>query len=594
MAVLFGAIFIFLVLFTAVTGRYEKDFIKTLPVKEHPLIFLYPFILFMSAEIEHILEKSRGRLTGDINKSKDTKKIMADSMEIAPGNNKLKEDKSLKEYKSLKEDKSQKEYKSLKGDKSLKKEKNQKGDKNQKVDINQKKSSNQKKGINPINKEKRFLKLQELSYEETVKDNLKGIYIGNDLVSTLKIYHLRKWSLALFLFLVFDALAFFGAFKAADSNYLFSGKYLGRPAANEEDINISLTAILKDISGKIFHKEIDVQVSKKKYSAKEAEEEFAKGIKYLDEVTLGNNASADQIYTSLLFKEKIPESHVKVSWTSSDTKLLEDNGTIHNEELKEKTLIQVTAILTLEDRSASYSRVYVICPRIFTEEELALQELEIELKTADEDYIEEPKLTLPKELKQYKITWLEKRDSEGLKLFLLGVAAAFFSIPLTNMEVSSKAEKRKKELLMDYPELINKFMMLINAGMSVSNAWKKLAADYKKKGGDKRYAYEELALTVKELQMGIAESEAYEEFGRRVKLIPYLRFAALLSQNIQKGSPDFISKLEDEALKAFEERKERAKKAGEEAGTKLLMPMMVMLVLVIIIILIPAMSSFQL
>ncbi len=581
MAALFGVIFIFFVLLTVVTRRYENDFIKTLPVKEHPLIFLYPFILFISTEIEHILEKSRGRVTGDINIREDTKKIMPERMDIVQGNNKLKKDKSQKEDKGQKVDKSQKENKSLKGDK------------NQKVDINQKKSGNQKNGIYPI-KEKRFLNLQEFSYEETVKENLKGIYIGNDLVSTLKIYHLKKWSIALFLFLAFDTFAFFGAVKEADSNYLIGGKYLGRPAANDENIIISLTAMLKDISGKIFHKEIDVQVSKRKYSAKEVEEEFDKAIKYLDEVTLGSNTSADLIYTSLIFKEKIPDSHVKVSWTSSDTKLLEDNGKIHNEELKEKTLIQVTAILTLEDRSTSYSRAYVICPRILTEEELALQELEIELKTADEDYIDELKLTLPKELKKYKITWLEKRGSEGLKLFLLGVAAAFLSIPLTNMEVTSKAEKRKKELIMDYPELINKFMMLINAGMSVSNAWKKLAADYKRKGGTKRYAYEELALTAKELQMGISESKAYEEFGRRVKLIPYLRFAALLSQNIQKGSPDFISKLEDEALKAFEERKERAKKAGEEAGTKLLMPMMVMLVLVIIIILVPAMSSFQL
>ncbi|MDF2871637.1 MAG: hypothetical protein K0R05_3212 [Anaerocolumna sp.] len=570
MEVVFGVVFAIFMLLTAVTRRYEKDFIKALPAKEHPLIFLYPFILFVTTETERIIEKSRWGFKGDINKREDTKKLTLGKADVS-GNNKLKENKQHQ-----KEDKYQKK------------------DEHQKEENHQKKDNNQKKDKKQKDKEKRFINLHELSYEETVKENLKGIYIGNDLASTLKIYHLKKWSLALFLFLVFDAFAFFGAIKEADSHYLIGGKYLNRPAAREEDIDISLTAVFKDISGKIFHKELDVPVSKKSYSAKEAEEEFDNAIKYLDEITLGNNTSADQIYTSLVLKEKIPDSHVKVSWSSSDTKLLEDTGIVHNEELKEQKLIQVTAILTLEDRSATYSRAYVICPKIFTEEELAIQELELELKTADKDKLEEPKLTLPEELKKYKITWLEKKDSEGLKLFLLGVAAAFLSIPLTHMEVSSKAEKRKKELLMDYPELINKFMMLINAGMSVSNAWKKLAVDYKKKGGTIRYAYEELALTAKELQMGISESKAYEEFGRRVKLIPYLRFAALLSQNIQKGSPDFISKLEDEALKAFEERKERAKKAGEEAGTKLLMPMMVMLVLVIIIILIPAMSSFQL
>ena len=51
--------------------------------------------------------------------------------------------------------------------------------------------------------------------------------------------------------------------------------------------------------------------------------------------------------------------------------------------------------------------------------------------------------------------------------------------------------------------------------------------------------------------------------------------------------------LEQETENALEERKALAKKLGEEAGTKLLLPMMLMLGIVIAIIMVPAVLSFN-
>ena len=48
-----------------------------------------------------------------------------------------------------------------------------------------------------------------------------------------------------------------------------------------------------------------------------------------------------------------------------------------------------------------------------------------------------------------------------------------------------------------------------------------------------------------------------------------------------------------EAADAFEERKNLAKKYGEEAGTKLLLPMMIMFGIVVAVIMVPAMMSMQ-
>jgi hypothetical protein len=50
--------------------------------------------------------------------------------------------------------------------------------------------------------------------------------------------------------------------------------------------------------------------------------------------------------------------------------------------------------------------------------------------------------------------------------------------------------------------------------------------------------------------------------------------------------------LAQEADMALEERLSRARRLGEEAGTKLLFPMMLMLVVVMVLILLPAISGF--
>jgi hypothetical protein len=132
--------------------------------------------------------------------------------------------------------------------------------------------------------------------------------------------------------------------------------------------------------------------------------------------------------------------------------------------------------------------------------------------------------------------------------------------------------------------------------MTLRQAWNKISEDYaskaSQKGFPRQYAYEEMLATDRELKLGIPESTAYEQYGRRTGLISYIKFSSLISQNLKKGTKGFTDLLMREAIEAFEERKETAKRLGEEAGTKLLIPMMIMLVIVFLIIMIPAFSAF--
>lgn len=68
----------------------------------------------------------------------------------------------------------------------------------------------------------------------------------------------------------------------------------------------------------------------------------------------------------------------------------------------------------------------------------------------------------------------------------------------------------------------------------------------------------------------------------------YTRFMSILIQSIKNGNKELKNILTMEVQDALYERKQRAKKLGEEAATKLVLPLMMMLSVVMIIIMVPA------
>lgn len=102
-----------------------------------------------------------------------------------------------------------------------------------------------------------------------------------------------------------------------------------------------------------------------------------------------------------------------------------------------------------------------------------------------------------------------------------------------------------------------------------------------------------MLVTNYEIQDGESERRAYQKFGERTGLSCYHRLVRILIQNLQTGNRGLCELLGQEATVALEERKALAKKLGEEAGTKMLLPLIMMLGIVIAIIMVPAMQSFS-
>ncbi len=201
---------------------------------------------------------------------------------------------------------------------------------------------------------------------------------------------------------------------------------------------------------------------------------------------------------------------------------------------------------------------------------------------------------LPDTLDGKKLAWSRPYDTQGAMLATLCLAAALGIWTTADKEKQRLLQKRRAQMELDYPGLVMKLSLLLEAGLPTSRAFQRTALDYKKYRlpGKERHAYEEMLAACREMENGVSEGEAYYRFGRRCGQIHYKTLATLLVQNVKKGSQGLLQALEREAQQAWEDRKRRARIAGETAATRLLVPMVLMLVVVLAIVMIPAFFAF--
>lgn len=165
---------------------------------------------------------------------------------------------------------------------------------------------------------------------------------------------------------------------------------------------------------------------------------------------------------------------------------------------------------------------------------------------------------------------------------------ALLVIAASVKDEKSRERKRIESITKEYPVVIMKLVMYLCAGMTVRNAWSRIVKKALSEHKEINPIYREMELTDREINTGVSEAIAYERFGERIGEEHIVRFTALLSQNIKKGSTNLSKLLYEESGKAFEIKKQRAVKKGEEAGTLLLVPMIMLLAVVMLLIMVPA------
>ena len=431
-----------------------------------------------------------------------------------------------------------------------------------------------------------FWKKAGQSKDEQLKKEFRLFYTGTqaELEALVDEYRKRQISILL-VFLILAVLLLLAAAMAGDRESDSITVWRNSYGEGQKEESLMLE------SGEA----ITFTVEEREYSEEELEQVFADGFTWIRENMLLENASAGEVYTDLNFMTEVPGG-LTAEWLSEEPEILSSEGEVCNEDWEEgqSCMVQVQLLLSYKEQiQTQYLNFYIGTPS-YTAEEKLIRKIQKTIEIEEEQTRENDHFVIPGEIAGVSLK--ETGTNRMYGLFLLFAALFLFSFSYGSNRMKEKGKERKKQLEEDYPLLINKLVLYLGAGINLKNSFQQIAVEYLEdlENGrmKKRYAYEELVVMLGEMQAGTGELSAYEAFGKRIGMNSYSKLLSLLIQNRQKGNDGLLKALKTEEANAFFLRIDQAKRAGEEAGTKLLFPMLCMLLIVMVIVMAPALMQF--
>lgn len=378
---------------------------------------------------------------------------------------------------------------------------------------------------------------------------------------------------------------------------------LARAPENGESRSQDVTAT---INGQ--KEELTIDIAPQEYSREEREALFKKVKSYIDEELPGQNKDLDNVKYPLNFVRGYPGENVAIQWSCDDYSLIGEDGTLGD--LSDTVLpaeTAVTAVITYSSYKEEYRKNIIITEYMRDQQEVLRDRLMNAIRQADQATKTTPFLKLPETAEGTPVTW-SLPDSSLLPLILLLFAGLTAIIPVRRSEdLKKEIRERHDKLERSYPVFVHRMVLMLSAGMTVRRSWEILLADLKAHSGSRNaasvspasavlrrsgdtvdYLAREMHFSWLQMRSGISEIRVYREFGARIGQPAYEQFSQLLVQIIRKGRGGIGDMMLREAENAQRARRDTAKKLGETAETKLLLPMIILLTVVILIVMAPA------
>lgn len=369
----------------------------------------------------------------------------------------------------------------------------------------------------------------------------------------------------------------------AESSSIYDGRWVTRPKTGEGEALLE-TTVTRLQTGEALP--VTIGIDEVKLTGEAMDRLYEEAYEYVEKAVLGKNESANCVTSELNFVTSVPGTVMKVEWVDRCAEYIHSDGSIKKESITEPTVAELMVKLTYFDEERYRLFSVYLCPPESDEDFVKAAALAVEQRNRESP--ESETVELPETVEGESVAWKQKGTGTALAIAVIGTVAAAAIVPAMDAEKAKKQKKREEELLRDYPDIVSKLTLLLEAGMTVRGAFEKICTEAKSDSE----AYKEMKITQGEIRMGNSEAGAYERFGTRIGLLPYKRLGTILSRNLRRGNRDMLPLLELEAKEAFAMRKERVRLKGEEAGTKLLIPMVGMMCIVIAVVVVPAFASF--
>ena len=367
----------------------------------------------------------------------------------------------------------------------------------------------------------------------------------------------------------------------------------------------------------------DVRLDARSYTRSQVNALLKKAADKLEKGLPGENKTLDEVRLPLSLPTSFENGAVSAEYYITPGGMVEEDGSICGEPDPEGTLVSISVTLTCQDKTSTYECAACIFPPHLTPEEQFRENIKDAVEQARSSDPSDSKVRLPDSVDGRTLRWSYPKDSSLtlIILFMLILPVAYWAHE--DSKIHDAAKERMTQLELDYSQILWKLTMLLSAGLTIRGAFTKIADQYvaehaaqgsgigehspkssgqtgrktakksqkSQKSAARRYVYEEMILTLREMRSGVPEASAYENFGRRCGLPSYIKLGSLLSQNLKKGSKGLTALLEHEAVLSMDQHKMAVRKLGERASVKMLLPMILMFGVVLIILMVPAFLS---
>ncbi len=422
-----------------------------------------------------------------------------------------------------------------------------------------------------------------------VRNDMERLHPGEDLDKLCKEYYVNKLAKSMAIILAGCMLAVILMLRAAGERKIEENKL------RREDVlgDAQKVAVETVIEGQA--ERFEIMMSPQQMTDEAAESCFQEFVRKLPELIVGENPSVEEVCTNLTLTESYEGFPFLVEWRSDVPDCVSSAGIVVPGE--DERWVTLRAIVSYGELEWEEWLTVQVMAESLTAKEQRRRELENELIITQADTVAQEYWTLPESWNGKELHWHRKVEDNSFWLWIaapiVGIAVYF----LGDKDLHREIEKRQEQMKRVYPDIVHKLALYLGAGMTLQGAFHKIAAEYEEgraRGQPTNPAYEEMLYTCREMKSGISERKAYERFGLRTGLQEYIRLSTLMAQNLKKGSSSLLSRLQEEADRALVERIQSGRKLGEEASTKLLVPMVMMLGIVMVMVMLPAFSSMGL
>ena len=366
---------------------------------------------------------------------------------------------------------------------------------------------------------------------------------------------------------------------------------LYRPQMGEDELEIS-------INGEGDGKKEEITYSLKSRTPQKEEVlellEEAKSEAYNE--MLGKNQSFEWIDSDLDLRQEYAQGMVEAQWSFEPEEIIMHDGSICYDNVSKDTLVTCNLTLSAYGVEEIYSIPVMVKEPMFSTENGFEYFLTKALEEADEESANRNEVMLPNEVEGKTVTWEQPLSYKGLQICLLGCIGGFAMFWGQKIEGKKKKDLQRKKYVKDYPDIVNALVLYMGAGMSIQNAFAKIGEAYKmqkKENNKQRPAYEKILILNRGWSDGEDVKKLFEGFGNSCCHPVYKKLSLLLVQNMTKGNRQLLSQLEQEEASLYASRLRKVKSVGEEASTKLLLPLGGLLIMVMLVVVTPALMTIQ-